>query len=158
MPQLDFSSLASQMFWLTLVFGTLYFIVSKFIAPKAESILSHRNNYIEDNISTAQDLRDKANALELNYQNQLMEANESVEALQKNTLDIIESDFEEKKKTLDKKIKAKQAHALQEINDYKNQFHDDETTHCISLVEFIIQKLTNKPSDKTILNKLYGNK
>ena len=54
MPQFDVSSFSSQLFWLAIVFAILYFIVSKFIAPKAESILTARNRYIEDDINYAE--------------------------------------------------------------------------------------------------------
>ena len=65
MPQFDISSFSSQLFWLAIVFAVLYFIVSRFIAPKAESILTARNRCMEENISYAEDYKKRAKTLDI---------------------------------------------------------------------------------------------
>ena len=53
MPQLNPEFWISQIFWLTLVFGTLYVLLSKFILPKISNNLETRKSQIVENIEAA---------------------------------------------------------------------------------------------------------
>ncbi len=53
MPQLDPEFWVSQIFWLTLVFGTLYVVLSKLILPKISANLELRKSQIQENIEAA---------------------------------------------------------------------------------------------------------
>ena len=46
LPQLDYSTWASQIFWLFLVFGALYFVLATFILPRLREGLSERSDRI----------------------------------------------------------------------------------------------------------------
>ena len=50
MPQLNPEFWISQIFWLTLTFGTLYVILSKLILPKISANLETRKSKILENI------------------------------------------------------------------------------------------------------------
>ena len=54
MPQLNPEFWISQIFWLTLSFGFLFIILSKFILPKISSNLELRKSQILENIETAE--------------------------------------------------------------------------------------------------------
>ena len=54
MPQLNPEYWISQIFWLTLSFGFLFVILSKFILPKISNNLELRKSQILDNIETAE--------------------------------------------------------------------------------------------------------
>lgn len=62
MPQIDFLNypFASQLFWLFLNFGILYFALSKFIVPKFSRIKSDRANLSKSALEEAQKLRTEA--------------------------------------------------------------------------------------------------
>ena len=53
MPQLDPEFWVSQIFWLTLVFGTLYIVLSKLVLPKISANLELRKSQIQENIEAA---------------------------------------------------------------------------------------------------------
>ena len=53
MPQLNPEFWISQIFWLTLVFGTLYVLLANFILPKISANLESRKTQISDNIEAA---------------------------------------------------------------------------------------------------------
>ena len=50
MPQLDPEFWISQIFWLTITFGTLYVVLSKLILPKISANLEMRKSQIQENI------------------------------------------------------------------------------------------------------------
>ena len=54
MPQLNPEFWISQIFWLTLSFGFLFIILSKFILPKISNNLELRKSQILENIETAE--------------------------------------------------------------------------------------------------------
>ncbi len=57
MPQLDPEFWISQVFWLTLVFGTLYIVLSNLILPKISANLELRKSQIQENIEAADNQR-----------------------------------------------------------------------------------------------------
>ena len=64
MPQFDTSTFASQIFWLTVAFITLYLVMWRVVAPKIADVLDARRRRIEMNLEKAEALKkDAATAL-----------------------------------------------------------------------------------------------
>ena len=57
MPQLNPEFWVSQIFWLTITFGILYVVLSKFILPKISANLEIRKSQILENIEAADNQR-----------------------------------------------------------------------------------------------------
>lgn len=68
MPQLDFTTYSSQIFWLIICFTTLYFFVSKIILPRIAQIINERNLIIDEDLEKAKKLEEKIS--ELNSKNE----------------------------------------------------------------------------------------
>ena len=60
MPQLEVSTYVSQIFWLIICFGTLYYLLSKKALPRVADILEKRADLIRTDIDEAQKLRKEA--------------------------------------------------------------------------------------------------
>ena len=60
MPQLDPSSFVSQIFWLTITFLSLVFVMSVFIVPRIASIIDERHQKINSDIQKAEKINQKA--------------------------------------------------------------------------------------------------
>ncbi len=156
MPQFDVSSFSSQFFWLAITFAVLYFIVSKFIAPKAESILTARNRCMEEDISYAADYKRTAQTLAIEKQEKLAEVNSRVEGMQQRAVSILESHFSKQREELAATLDHKKKTAMAEVDQYVDKFHTDEPDSCVSLAAFIIQKITNKPADIKLLKEIHS--
>lgn len=63
----------SQLFWLTLIFGTLFFVIGRGMIPKIQGAVESRDRKISDDLERAQKARDEAEATEADYR-QRMEA------------------------------------------------------------------------------------
>ena len=155
MPQFDLSSFSSQLFWLAVVFAGLYLIVSKFIAPKAESILTARNRFMEENISYAEDYKKKAKTLDAEKQEKLAEVDAGVEEMQQRAMSLLESHFNKQKEELSSALDYKKKTAMDEIEKYIDKFRADEPNSCVDLAAFIIEKITDKSADKKLLKEIY---
>lgn len=53
MPQLDFSTYLSQLFWFTIFFFLLYLVLSHLILPKIETVIKRRYEAIDKSIGNA---------------------------------------------------------------------------------------------------------
>ncbi len=156
MPQFDVSSFSTQLFWLSLVFGVLYIIVSRLIAPKAESIMINRNRYLEDNIISSENDYSKAHSMRQQKEEKLRELDIATQKLQKDALDTLDAYFTNKNKQLEASLAQKTQESFAEIQNYLSSFHKNEDKSCIDLATFIIEKITDKSADPDLLKKIYG--
>lgn len=155
MPQFDVSSFSSQLFWLIVVFALLYFLVSKFIAPKAEYILTVRNRCLEENIHHAEEYNNMAKLLNTSRFESLAAVNVKIEDIQKQVTKMLDAHFNKQKDKLVVILDKKRKKALSDINNYVDKFHSNESQSCVSLAAFIIQKITDKPANLKLLEKIH---
>lgn len=66
----------SQLFWLLLIFGTIFFVIGRGIVPKVQGVVEDRDRKISDDLERAQKARDEAEATEADYR-QRIEASRS---------------------------------------------------------------------------------
>ncbi len=65
MPQFDFTTYSSQVFWLIVCFAILYYFVSKIILPRIHDIISDRSYVINQDLSLAKDLEKQSSDLQI---------------------------------------------------------------------------------------------
>jgi F-type H+-transporting ATPase subunit b len=71
LPQLDFATFPSQIFWLVVIFTALYIILQRSLLPKVHAVLENRANRIQQDLDRAEQ-----------YQHQAKEASASFEKAQ----------------------------------------------------------------------------
>jgi len=59
-PPFDTSTFPSQLFWLALLFGFLYIVLSRFILPRLGGVLEHRESTIANDLDEAARMNDQA--------------------------------------------------------------------------------------------------
>lgn len=155
MPQFDVSSFTAQLFWLTIVFGFLYFLVSKIIAPKAESILTARHNIVESNIEKAEFYSEKIKLLEIRRADGLDEINIKAQEIYDDAMRVLDSHLHEKEAQLENIFAQKKQKLIAEIQEYAHSFHMEEGRHCVNVASVIIYKITNKEADLKLLKNIY---
>ena len=60
MPQLDFATFASQIFWLVVTFGVLYLIMARSALPVIREVLQTRQTRIFEDLRKAEKLKEEA--------------------------------------------------------------------------------------------------
>lgn len=158
MPQFDVSSFGTQLFWLILAFGILYIVISKIIAPKAESIIINRNRYLEENITASERDSALAESLRKEKEMKLREFNLEIEKFRKEALDSLDAHFANKDSELVESLSKKTKESFLEFQKYLASFHEQENKSCVDLAAFIIEKITDKPTDLELLQKIYRKK
>ena len=74
MPQLDPTYWISQVFWLTIIFSSIYFLVAKMFIPKIKGNLDARENKIRKDIEEANLLKEEADKKLKIYNASIIEA------------------------------------------------------------------------------------
>ncbi len=115
MPQLDPEFWISQIFWLTITFGILYLVLSKFILPKISSNLELRKSKIQENIEAAEKQRESSEIKLKEYDEIILKSKIEAKNIFKNAREKIIKDINSKKEILDKQINDEINNAEQEI-------------------------------------------
>ena len=104
MPQLDPEFWTAQIFWLILIFSSLYLIIWKIFLPRITYSIENRKSKIVKDLDEAQKLKDNA-------EKKLKEYNEIIEKSKKEAKKIIE----DSKKKLNKDLEEKKTKFNEEI-------------------------------------------
>ena len=151
---------ASQLFWLAVVFGIIYFVIAKGMVPKIQSVVDDRDRKIADDLAAAQKAREQAEISEEAYR-QRVEAGRSdalkvaQEAKQKAALDT-----EKKLKAIDEKIGTKVAEAEARIREAADKARRELEPVAAEAASELVSKLTGQkiapqdaePAVKAVLN------
>tara|TARA_B110000438_G_C15653876_1_gene580786 strand:- start:259 stop:837 length:579 start_codon:yes stop_codon:yes gene_type:complete len=106
MPQLNPEFWTAQIFWLILIFSSLYIIILKIFLPKITYTLENRKSKIVNDLNEAQKLKENA-------ENKLKDYNKIIEDSKKEAKKI----FDDSKKKLSKDIEIKKQKFNQEIEE-----------------------------------------
>jgi len=74
MPQLDFGTWPNQIFWLLVTLVVIYLVLSKIALPRISAVLADRKSTITNDLSAAEELKQKAVSAEKAYNEALAAA------------------------------------------------------------------------------------
>jgi len=74
LPQLDFSTYPTQIFWLIVSFAILYWIMTKMAVPRIAEVLEERQERITDDRETAERLTAEAESVKAEYEQAVADA------------------------------------------------------------------------------------
>jgi len=117
MPQLNSEFWASQIFWLVLIFGSLYILLSKLILPKISYNLEARKSEIAENIEAAEKQRNESDQKLKDYEKIINQSKTEAKNLFSQARQKILSDINSKKESLEKEIDEEIKKAEKEISD-----------------------------------------
>ncbi|MEH6630024.1 MAG: hypothetical protein V7776_04325 [Halopseudomonas aestusnigri] len=129
MPQFDqIDTFLSQIFWLVITFGALYFLMAKFALPRLASILEERENRVSGDLEKAERLKQEAEEVLADYQKAIADARASAVAALKESADEIaaigakrQAEFDaqlaDKTQIAEDKINAARIEAMEHIKD-----------------------------------------
>ena len=119
MPQLDPTYWASQVFWLTVIFSAIYFLIAKIFVPKIKGNIDARESQIRKDIDEANSLKEEADKKLIKYNNLINEAKlEAKKILSEGRIKINE-EIQLKKDRIEKDIQKETLGATKEIEKFK---------------------------------------
>ena len=169
MPQLNPEFWISQIFWLTLTFGTLYVVLSKLILPKISANLETRKSQILENIEAAEKYREESEQKIKEYDKIVQDSKIESKNYFNQAREKILKDIRLKKENLNKEINEEIRKTEIEIKDLRNKAPEKINKIAIEVSTDLIQQLisveVNNSSISAIVNdlskkdkdKYYGN-
>ena len=94
MPQLDFSTFASQIFWLIVTFGSLYYILAVHSLPRVREVLQSRQDRIRGDLDKAESMKREAEHIEAEYNEALKAARQKATEVLTKTNDVLKTEAE----------------------------------------------------------------
>jgi F-type H+-transporting ATPase subunit b len=158
MPQLNPEFWTAQIFWLILIFASLYLIILKIFLPKITYIIENRKSRVVNDLGEAQKLKDNA-------EKKLKEYNEIIEKSKKEAQKIVDDnkkkldrDIENKKQKFNDEIDKELVVIEKEIKDLKktstSNIADIAAETSAEIIRQIINTEVNKSNVSAIVNEM----
>ena len=158
MPQLNPEYWTAQVFWLILIFSSLYLIIWKIFLPRITYSIENRKSRIVNDLNETQKLKENA-------EKKLKEYNEIIENSKKDAKKIIEDskkkldrNIENKKQKFNDEIEKELATVEKEISDLKKtsilNINKIATETSAEIIKHIIGTEVNKSNVSAIVNDI----
>ena len=158
MPQLNPEFWIAQIFWLILIFSSLYLIIWKIFLPRITYSIENRKSRVVNDLDEAQKLKDNA-------EEKLEEYNEIIEKTKKEAKKIIDDskkkldkDIENKKQKFNVEIEKELMATEKEIKDLKktstSSIADIAAETSAEIIRQIINTEINKSNVSAIVNDI----
>ena len=141
MPQLNPEFWISQVFWLIITFGFLFFILSKIILPKVSNNLENRKTQIKENIEIAEKQRLESDNKIKEFEKIILDSKLEAKNYFNKAREKIINDLDKKKLKLETEINSEIQLAEKEIIDLKNNSSKKINSIAVQTCEDIIMKL-----------------
>ena len=119
MPQLNPEFWAAQVFWLVLIFSTLYIAISKIFLPRIINVIENRKLKIVNDIDEAQKLKDNAENKLKEYNRVIENSKKEAQKLIRDNKKQLDIDLEQKKQKFTEEIEKELVNVEQEIKELK---------------------------------------
>lgn len=141
MPQLDFSTWPSQIFWAALALLLLYFVLAKRIMPKIGGALENRHNAIANDLDRAAQLKIQAENAEASYEQALSDARARAGDIADKTKAEIASELDEATAKAEAQIAARTAEGEARIGEIKASAAANAKSIALDAASDIVEKL-----------------
>ena len=156
MPQLNPEFWASQIFWLILIFSSLYIILWKIFLPKITDGIENRKSRIIGDLNETQKLKENA-------EKKLREYNKIIEESKKEAKKIIEvgrkkldRDIENKKQKINDEIEKELMTAEKEIKDLKKTSISNISNIAAETSVEVIKQIINIEVNRSSVSAIVG--
>ena len=141
MPQLNPDYWISQIFWVMLIFGTLYVILWRAILPKINENLENRKSQILTDLDDAQKFEDQSKEKLSEYNKILNQAKQEAKKILDGTRKKVNQDIKNKKNQFNLEIVKEIKNAEKEIKTMKLSSIKDINTIAIETSSEIVRKI-----------------
>lgn len=157
LPQFDFSTWSSQIFWLVVTFGLLYFILAKFILPRIGQGISDRGDRIADDLDAASRMQREAEQAEIEYERVMAAARAKAHNIAETTRNAVNDEIAGEIETAEADFAAKQAIADENISKIRSAALAKIDTVAAETAGAVVEKIGNiKPTAAQIKSAMAG--
>lgn len=140
-PPFKTETFASQLLWLAIFFGLLYWLVSKVFAPRLTDVIEGRASRIAKDLDDAATARAKAEDAGAAYEKSLSEAKAKAQAIAQAKRDDVNAAAEARRKALESDLAEKLAAAEVQIAETKTKAMANVEGIAADAASAIVQRL-----------------
>jgi F-type H+-transporting ATPase subunit b len=152
-PPFDASTYASQIFWLALTFGFLFWFMSKVIVPRIGGILETRQDRIAQDLDKAHELKTEADEAIAAYEQELAEAKSSANEIGNKARESAKAAAEVERQKVEKSLGKKLSEAEARIASVRDKAMADVGAIAGETTEVIVKQLIGGTVTKTEITK-----
>src|SRR5271168_115594 len=146
-PPFDPSTYPSQLLWLAISFGTLYYYMSKRFLPGLGAVIEARKARIAGDLDEATAMQQKADAAAAAHEKTLAEARAKAQSLAQAARDAAAADAQAKRQALEDELAAKLAGAEREIAKTRDEAMANVAEVARDAAGAIVERLGGRPAD-----------
>lgn len=118
-PPFDPATFGSQLFWLAVTFGLLYYIMARVALPRIARILEERKDRIADDFAEAERLKQETDEAIAAYEQALAEARQKAHRIAQSARDAAKEEVDAEREELEEGLEKKVASAEARISEVK---------------------------------------
>ena len=140
-PPFDPATFGSQLFWLAILFGLLYVLMSRVALPRIGSILEERSARIAKDLADAQRAKDASDAAVAAHEQALAEARQNAHGIAQKARDEAKGEIAADRNRIESELNAKLAAAEGEIAKVKTRALGEVDAIARDAVETMVEVL-----------------
>ncbi|MBA4782688.1 MAG: F0F1 ATP synthase subunit B [Rhizobiales bacterium] len=148
-PPFDPSTFGSQLLWLAITFGLLYYAMSKVVLPRIGSILEMRSDRIEQDMAEAQRFREETDTAIAAYEQALADARSKAHGIAQTAANKAKAEFDEKMTKVEAGLSAKLADADKQIAGIRTSAMAEVNAIAAEATEAVVKALIGGKIAKT---------
>ena len=153
LPQLDFTTWPTQIFWLIVSFMLAYLLMWRIVVPRIGSVLEERHNRIEDDLRRARQASDDAEQARLAFEDMLASARNDASETTRKATESINKKMDRKMETANANLAKKMAGAEADIASAKQTALKDVSDIAATSAIDVVSQLTGLKVNKTDAKK-----
>jgi F-type H+-transporting ATPase subunit b len=150
-PPFQPDAFASQIVWLALTFGALYFLMSRVALPRVGAILAQRKDSIGSQLDAAAAMQAKAKEASDAHDKSIAEAKSKAQALAQASRDQLAAQSDASRKSLESELGAKLATAEAQIAETTARAMANVDAIASEAAGAIVERLTGKATTPDVI-------
>ena len=137
----------SQLIWLAITFGLLYYLMSKVALPRIAAILKDRGDKISGDLGAARAAQAKAESAQVEHDKTLADAKAKAQAVGQEAHQQLSAEADAKRKALEADLNVKMAAADVQIGEMKAKAMANVEGIAKDAAAAIVEQITGKAAD-----------
>ncbi len=147
-PPFDPATFGSQLIWLAITFGALYFLMSRLALPRIGSIIEERNGRVAGDLAEAGRLKESTDAAIAAYEQALAEARRNAHGIGQQARDAAKAEADANRKRIEADLQGKLAAAESRIGEVKSRALAEVDAIARDAAEAIVETLAGPGAGK----------
>ena len=147
MPQLDFATFPTQLFWLAVTFIILYVLMKWLVLPQVATMIKARRDQLDADLASAEQLKAEAEAALAAYQQVLATARAQAQAVVKQTTERVAAEAAERQRQLNEALAGRISAAEGQIAAAKERALSEIHQIAIELGLAVTERITGSAPD-----------